>query len=66
MTSGTGEAFVVPLTASETSLEQVGGKGAALANLAAAGFPVPPGFQITTDAYREFVAENRLQPTIDA
>ncbi len=66
MTSGTGDAFVVPLTAAETSLEQVGGKGAALANLAAAGFPVPPGFQITTDAYREFVAENRLQPTIDA
>ncbi|MDQ2654752.1 MAG: PEP-utilizing enzyme [Chloroflexota bacterium] len=64
MTAATGEAFVVPLAAPGASLERVGGKGAALANLAAAGFPVPPGFQITTAAYRSFVAENALQSTI--
>jgi pyruvate,water dikinase len=43
----------------------VGGKGASLASLAAAGFPVPPGFQVTTAAYRRFVSENHLQRIID-
>ena len=42
-------------------LSQVGGKGASLARMAAAGLPVPPGFHITTAAYRRFVAENELQ-----
>jgi phosphohistidine swiveling domain-containing protein len=31
---------------------RVGGKGLSLARLAAAGLPVPPGFVVTTDAYR--------------
>lgn len=66
MTPGAGEAFVIPLAAPGASLEQVGGKGAALANLAVAGFPVPPGFQITTVANRAFVAANGLQPAISA
>ncbi len=30
----------------------VGGKGANLARMAQAGLPVPPGFLITTQAYR--------------
>ncbi len=34
------------------ALLQVGGKGLSLARTAAAGLPVPPGFVITTDAYR--------------
>ncbi|MCC6382100.1 MAG: PEP/pyruvate-binding domain-containing protein [Dehalococcoidia bacterium] len=33
---------------------RIGGKGASLARLGAAGFPVPPGFAITVDAYRRF------------
>ncbi|MCC7022556.1 MAG: hypothetical protein IT338_07000 [Thermomicrobiales bacterium] len=66
MTMGDGEELVVPLAATEATLARVGGKGASLANLAAASFPVPPGFQITTGAYREFVAANGLQETIDA
>src|SRR5437879_3363707 len=33
----------------------VGGKGANLGRLVAAGFPVPPGFVITASAYREFM-----------
>jgi len=37
-------------------LPEVGGKGANLGELAKAGFPVPEGFCVTTDAYREFVA----------
>jgi rifampicin phosphotransferase len=34
----------------------VGGKGANLGRLTAAGFPVPPGFTVTTAAYQAFVA----------
>ena len=43
---------------------QVGGKGASLARMAAAGLPVPPGFHITTAAYRRFMTENGLQEQI--
>jgi pyruvate,water dikinase len=38
----------------------VGGKGANLARMARAGFPVPPGFCVSTDAYREFLAVDGL------
>jgi pyruvate,water dikinase len=38
-----------------TRLSDVGGKGANLGELTRAGFPVPPGFCVTTAAYREFV-----------
>ena len=47
-----------------SGLAQVGGKGASLARLAAAGLPVPPGFCVTTAAYRRFVAEHGLQEQI--
>lgn len=43
-----------------TDLEIVGGKGASLARLAQAGYPVPPGFTITTAAYATFIADNAL------
>ncbi len=33
----------------------VGGKGANLIGLTAAGFPVPPGFVVTADAYQHFL-----------
>jgi pyruvate,water dikinase len=36
-------------------LPEVGGKGANLGELTRAGFPVPPGFCVTTAAYRDFV-----------
>ncbi|MDJ0349341.1 PEP/pyruvate-binding domain-containing protein [Cryobacterium sp. PH29-G1] len=39
-----------------TDLARAGGKGANLGELVAAGFAVPPGFVITTAAYREVVA----------
>ncbi len=41
-----------------------GGKGAGLGDLIAAGVPVPPGFVITTDAYREVVGANGIQAAI--
>ncbi|MGB8648785.1 MAG: PEP/pyruvate-binding domain-containing protein [Anaerolineae bacterium] len=45
-------------------LNLVGGKGANLGELARAGFAVPPGFIITTEAYRAFVQAHQLQPRI--
>ena len=56
--------LVLALDDPAATLEQVGGKGASLARLAAAGLPVPPGFHITTAAYRSFVTENGLQEQI--
>lgn len=41
-----------------------GGKGANLGELAQAGFPVPPGFVLTTAAYEDFVQANGLAPRI--
>jgi pyruvate,water dikinase len=49
--------FVVPFAAiSAADLAQVGGKGANLGELAAADFPVPPGFVVTATAFRAFLA----------
>lgn len=57
--------LVLPLDDKRADLETVGGKGASLARLIRAGFPVPGGFHITTEAYRQFVEDNNLQPTIE-
>lgn len=43
-----------------TDVARVGGKAASLARLARAGFPVPPGFAVTVDAYRAFDHANGL------
>ncbi|WP_449061921.1 PEP/pyruvate-binding domain-containing protein [Planomonospora algeriensis] len=45
-------------------LATVGGKGESLARLARARLPVPPGFHVTTAAYRAFVARHGLQERI--
>jgi phosphohistidine swiveling domain-containing protein len=58
--------IVLPLNDPQATLETVGGKGASLARLVEAGFPVPEGFHVTTEAYRRFVLANDLQPRIDA
>ena len=42
-----------------TNLPEVGGKGANLGEMIKAGFPVPPGFCITTSGYRDFIVESR-------
>lgn len=46
------------------ALERLGGKGKSLAAMASAGFNVPAGFLVTTSAYRSFVSDNALQPSI--
>ena len=56
--------FVVALDDASAQLSLIGGKGASLARMAAAGLPVPAGFHITTEAYRRFVAANALQKPI--
>ncbi len=60
MTSPQASPFILNLDSPQATLERVGGKGASLARMVAAGLPVPPGFHITTDAYRRFVDENGL------
>ena len=52
------------LDATEATHNLVGGKGKSLARLARMGLPVPPGFHLTTAAYRRFVEANDMQPAI--
>jgi pyruvate,water dikinase len=42
----------------------IGGKGASLARMIASGFPVPPAFTVTTDAYTLFMEEHNLADPI--
>ena len=56
--------LILPLNDASATLELTGGKGASLARLATAGLSVPPGFHVTTAAYRCFVNENGLQEKI--
>jgi phosphohistidine swiveling domain-containing protein len=57
---------LIPFTSPEATLDTAGGKGANLARLTHAGFPVPPGFIISTEVYRVFVMTNNLQPIIQS
>ena len=56
--------ITLPFDTTDATLELVGGKGRSLSEMTRAGLPVPPGFHITTDAYRAFVSENDLQTRI--
>ncbi len=58
--------WIFPLDSAQASLNLAGGKGANLARLAQAGFPVPAGFMIATPAYLAFVQGNRLEEKIAA
>lgn len=52
--------YILNFDSQEATLERVGGKGTNLAELTRAGFNVPPGYLITTQAYCAFVAANRF------
>ncbi len=62
---------IVPLSSvRKTDIAQVGGKAAALGELLAAGFPMPPGLCVTTAVFHEALAPykneiNRLCQQID-
>ena len=45
---------------------QTGGKGVNLARMTQAGFQVPPGFVVTTDAYSIFMAAGGLEDRVAA
>jgi pyruvate,water dikinase len=55
---------ILPFTDPSITLETAGGKGLSLSRMSAAGFPVPPGFILTTEAYLSFVTANGLQSHI--
>ena len=50
--------YILSLDDERATLESVGGKGASLALLRRAGLPVPDGFHVTVEAYRQFVRDN--------
>ena len=50
----------------KTNISAAGGKGANLGEMTTAGFPVPAGFVLTTQAYDAFVQANGLQQQIVA
>jgi pyruvate,water dikinase len=56
--------YTLPLKSPQATIETVGGKGASLSRLLAAGLPVPDGFHVTTAAYRRFIAMNGLQEKV--
>src|SRR5574337_832427 len=41
--------------------DELGGKGAGLAEMTNAGLPVPPGFTIQTEACREYMRDNAVE-----
>ena len=56
--------LILPLHSDTATLENAGGKGASLARLTRIGLPVPPGFIVTTEAYRLIVQANSLDRMI--
>ena len=58
--------YVFSFASPEVTLETTGGKGLNLVRLTRAGFQVPRGFIISTDAYRAFVVANRWLPMIES
>ncbi|MPZ97344.1 MAG: hypothetical protein GEU96_21120 [Propionibacteriales bacterium] len=58
--------YVTPLPdLGSTDLDRAGGKGANLGGLVRAGFPVPPGFVVTTAAYDLLLERDGLAERID-
>jgi pyruvate, orthophosphate dikinase len=59
--------FVYAFTEGNKDLKDLlGGKGANLAEMTNLGLPVPPGFTITTDACRHYLASGTLPGGLDA
>lgn len=52
--------MILPINSPAVDLDKAGGKGANLSILYNAGFPVPDGFIITTEAYQKFIKSNNL------
>ena len=66
-TACSAEPTVIPLEALDRdAIERGGGKGANLGEAIAAGLHVPPGFCVTTAAYRHAVVATGLAVAIDS
>src|SRR5213593_3490627 len=46
--------------------DELGGKGAGLAEMTNAGLPVPPGFTIQTEACREYMRHSSVSKEVDS
>ncbi len=58
--------WVIPLAeAASTSEQWIGGKAAKLSKLIDAGYKVPDGFCISTEAYRRFLEHGKLKKVIE-
>lgn len=60
------ENHILPLSSQNLTLQQAGGKGANLSRVTHFGFPVPPGFIITTGVYLQFCELHHLSERIAA
>ena len=59
------KSFVVNFSeVNKSDIPLVGGKGANLGEMINRGFPVPPGFIVTAEAYYLLIEKNNLQPQI--
>ncbi len=56
--------YILTLEEPGAILELVGGKGVSLTQMVSADLPVPGGYHVTTEAYKQFVSENKLQSGI--
>ncbi len=57
--------YVLDLVAVDKSTGKAGTRGSSVGEMNKIGFPISPGFVLTTDAFERFVKENRLQEKID-
>ena len=64
---GDSTGLILPFTSIDRgALSVAGGKAANLGELVRAGFPVPPGFCVTTAAYDMVATDTGLEPTLAA
>ncbi len=56
--------YIAWMQSGKLSREEVGGKGASLAEMIGAGFRVPEGFVVTADAYRHFASSTGIASRI--
>ena len=49
---------------SKDDVEIVGGKGANLGEMTQAGLPIPPGFVVTAQTYKEFIEKTKIKDKI--
>ena len=59
-------ASILPLSSPGLTLENAGGKGLNLGRLTRLGLPVPAGFIVSADVYRDLVGDEEIARRIEA